>query len=482
MTFIIIFISIFAAMKRQFLYLFFLLCSCLPSLAVTQQEAKAYISNGQYAQAVAAYRVLMQQPLLAKNPECNKLFGQALCMTGAYAESVSYLEMAAQKKKTGAWWYLGISRQHLYDFEGAIDALEKYKSSLPKNSAWIERTDSVLAECQIGLKGVSHVQDVVIIDSMMVNKEIFFSHYKLGNESGRVLRPSQCGEPFVSRADSVDASIFENQAADYRLMVCKSQGEYRLYESHLFGGEWSELQMITSIEKEGSRICYPFLRSDSETLFFASDETPGFGGLDIYKTHYNSENESYYSPERMPMPFNSPYDDYMMAVDESYLVGWFATNRNADEGQVCIYLFQIEESPRYLEGQQPGRAQISAIADTWRKKEGYEALVEEIMNAPQFVEEKEEIRIPISDAIVYASADQFRNPKAREMYESSLRLESDLLDVQGELDSMRQEYHVANAKRKQELRKLILASEQKEQQLIDQLKACQKKYRNLELQ
>lgn len=469
-------------MKKYILILLCVVVSCLQSMAVTQQEARAYITNKQYPQAVQAYRTLMQQPKFAKDADCNKFFGQALCMTGAYEESIPYLEKGAKGNKIGAWWYLGISRQHLYDFEGAIEALEKYRGHMSKGSVWLPRIDSIEAECQIGLKGVSHVQDVVIIDSIIVAKEAFFGHYKLGSESGRILDARTCGEMFSNLANGAESSLFENQASDYRLLATRTEEGYRLYESHLFAGEWAEPQVISSIDMGANQICYPFLRSDSETLFFACDSTPGYGMLDIYKTHYSTENESYYRPERMPMPFNSPYDDYMMAIDETHQVGWWATNRNTTEGMVCIYLFLIDDSPSYLEGRNPDRARITSIAETWRNKNGYEQLIEEIAEAPQFVVEVDEIRIPINDRAVYTSVDQFRNPKAKEIYELSQRVESELLTVQGELDSMRQEYHSANYKRREDLKKVILQMEKKEQQLTDQLKAAQKKYRNLELQ
>ena len=93
---------------------------CLSSSAVTLQEAKAYVVNGQYPQAVTAFRSLMSLPKYQKNAECNKLFGQSLCMTGAYSEAVPYLEFASQKAQKGAWWYLGICHQHLYDSYGSI--------------------------------------------------------------------------------------------------------------------------------------------------------------------------------------------------------------------------------------------------------------------------------------------------------------------------------------------------------------------------
>ena len=422
----------------------------------------------------------MAQPKYKPNADISKLYGQALCMTGAYQESIEPLQYAAQHSKTGAWWYLGISRQHLYDFDGAIVALEKYRSLMKNGSPWIARTDSIITECQIGLKGVSHVQNVEVIDSLIVPRTLFFSHYMLGAESGRLLDPVRCGGRFAALADSADAVVFENQAADYRLLTSRHKGKYGLYESHLFADQWEEPRLIASIEAGTRRLCFPFLRSDSETLYFACDSTPGFGGMDIYKTHYSTDTESYYKPERLGMPFNSPYDDYMMAIDETHQVGWWATNRNTTADQVCIYLFRLEDSPSYLEGRQPNRARVASISATWRNKKGYGALLEEIRSAPQEVVEQEVVRIPINDALVYSSVDQFRSAKAREAYELSLQVEESLLSVQGELDSMRQEYHSASAKRRQELRKVILQAEQKELQLIDQLHSVQKKYRTLE--
>ena len=453
----------------------------LSASAVTLQEAKAYVANNQFPQAVTALRNLMAQPKYKTNPECCLLYGQSLCMTAAYAEAVPQLEYAAQKNKQAAWWYLGLSRQHLYDFEGAIVALEKYRQHVAKNELWASRTDSVLAECQLGLKAVSHVQDVEIIDSMIVSKATFTSHYLLGAESGRMLQADKCGAKFATLVDSAEAVVFENQAADYRLLAGRTESGYALYESHLFANDWDEPRLIASIDAGTRRLCYPFLRSDSETLYFACDSTPGLGGMDIYKTHYSTDTESFYTPERLGMPFNSPYDDYMMAIDETHQVGWWATNRNTAGDQVCIYLFKLTDTPRYLEGRQPDRARIANIADSWRNAQGYESLIEEIHNAPQFVEIQEVIRIPINDAVVYTSVDQFRSAKAREMYELSLRIEESLLTTQGELDSMRQEYHGATAKRRQEMKQAILKAEQKELQLIDQLKSAQKKYRSLEL-
>ena len=102
---------------RYILTLFLLILTLNSAHAVTIQEARSYVTRQDYQKAVVAYRTLLQQqPSLAKNPDFNKFYGQSLCMTGAYRESVPYLEFGAKHGKSGAWWYLGISRQHLYEF------------------------------------------------------------------------------------------------------------------------------------------------------------------------------------------------------------------------------------------------------------------------------------------------------------------------------------------------------------------------------
>lgn len=457
----------FCTMKLRIFIVVCLLCCTSLLEAVTLNEARNLINNKDYPAAVAAFRQLMEQPAMARNAEVNKFYGQALCMTGAYAESVPFLEAGAKGNKTGAWWYLGISYQHLYNFDGAIEALEKYKTAVGPTSAWIPRTDSIIAECQVGQKALRRTHDVVIIDSMVVKRAAFWSRYMLGAESGRLLTNG----------------TYENQASDYHLWAdVDSEGVYHLYEQHRFGETWEEPQVIASIDAEGATLCYPFMRSDGETLYFGSNITPGMGGFDIYKTHYNADSESYYTPERLGMPFNSPFDDYMLAIDETHQVGWWATNRSSAPDEVCIYLFLATDDHVYLEEPNVARARVDRIADSWRNKAGYQQLVEEILTAPQAEVVEETITIAIADNRVYHSTAEFRNPKALEAYQQSIKLEEELTDLQNTLEQQRAEWHNANANQRQQLRTTILNLEKREEQLSKQLKAAQKRYRNLEIE
>lgn len=53
-------------------------------------------------------------------------------MTGSYEESLPYLTLGNKGGFYGALWYLGISKQHLYDFEGAIEDLNNTRNAARK--------------------------------------------------------------------------------------------------------------------------------------------------------------------------------------------------------------------------------------------------------------------------------------------------------------------------------------------------------------
>ena len=394
----------------------------------------------------------------------NKAEGKRLCQLGRYKEAKPFLEKAIkQNPSSGALWYLAIVKQHLYDFDGAVEALERYMPVL-SSSEWLNRADSLMTVLQIGQRAYDHCQDVVIIDSLRASKENFFTYYRLGAESGRIQRDEE-GNPF-----------FENLAADYQIFSTGSGLEDR----HSFQGQWDERHPVNGVGSGRFSIIHPFLRSDGVTLYFASDSIPGMGGYDIYRTTFSPDVNAYYDPERLGMPFNSPYDDYMMAIDETHGVGWWATNRNAPADSVTIYIFLFDEDPVYLDNPTPSRARIDNIAKTWREEEGYASLIAEINEAPQVIVEDNRLHIIINDNKVYTSEDQFRNPDARKTYQQSVALEKEIQEREASLASMRTEYAKASEARRKALSQRILRLEDSLITLYRQQREAVLRYRRLE--
>ena len=386
----------------------------------------------------------------------NKAEGKRLCQLGRYSEAKPFLEKAIrQNPRSGALWYMAIVKQHLYDFDGAVESLEAYLPAL-SSAEWLNRADSLMTVLQIG-------QDVVIIDSLQASKDDFFTYYRLGAESGRI--QSEQGEPY-----------FESLAADYQLFSTGSGLEDR----HRFQGQWDERHSVNGIGSNRFRIIDPFLRTDGETLYFACDSTPGMGGFDIYRTTFNPDMNAYYEPERLGMPFNSPYDDYMMAIDETHQVGWWATNRNAPADSVTIYLFLLDDDSVYLDEPTASRARIDNIAETWREEGGYASLIAELMEAPQEVVEEKKLHIIINDDKIYTSEEQFRNSDARRAYQRSVAVEHEIAEQEAALVALRSEYARASAASRKALAPKIERAEESLFALYGRLREAVLRYRRLE--
>lgn len=393
----------------------------------------------------------------------NKAEGKRLCQLGRYSEAKPFLEKAIrQNPRSGALWYMAIVKQHLYDFDGAVESLEAYLPAL-SSAEWLNRADSLMTVLQIGQRAFDHCQDVVIIDSLQASKDDFFTYYRLGAESGRI--QSEQGEPY-----------FESLAADYQLFSTGSGLEDR----HRFQGQWDERHSVNGIGSNRFRIIDPFLRTDGETLYFACDSTPGMGGFDIYRTTFNPDMNAYYEPERLGMPFNSPYDDYMMAIDETHQVGWWATNRNAPADSVTIYLFLLDDDPVYLDEPTASRARIDNIAETWREEGGYASLIAELMEAPQEVVEEKKLHIIINDDKIYTSEEQFRNSDARRAYQRSVAVEHEIAEQEAALVALRSEYARASAASRKALAPKIERAEESLFALYGRLREAVLRYRRLE--
>lgn len=452
-------------MKKNIVFLFLIclqLSFCALS-AITKKEAQSLVDNRRYAEAVVALKSLMSQSAYAKDADCNKWLGKSLSELGRYSEALPYLEYAVkQNRRSGAQWYLAIVQQHLYNFDEALEAVEAYRPVL-SSDFWLSRADSLETEIRQGMRAMDHVEDVVVIDSLLVPRETFFSYYRLGAESGRVLKGS-------------DGLFFENQAGDYRIFAINDE----LFQSHQIQGEWEEKDLLPGLGSEDFQVIDPFLRSDGETLYFASDSIPGLGGLDIYKTKYNADEGVFYQPERLGMPFNSPFDDYMFAIDETHQIGWWATERKQHADSVVIYLFQLDDDPEYLDEPTVSRARIDNIAETWRQEGGYADLVASIMNAEQQVVIQEQIRIVIGDNRVYTKEEQFRSQQALAAYRQSVGLQKQRDDIVAQLSSLRQEYVQAGNGGRMRLKPQILSLEEQLLQLEEQVRTQIKLYRSLE--
>lgn len=114
-------------------------------------------------------------------------------------------------------------------------------------------------------------------------------------------------------------------------------------------GSWDEgnIQEVTlrGLSDQGE-VGYPFLMPDGVTLYFSYRGPETLGGWDIYLSRYVARDHSLLVPQQLPIPINSPYDDYGYVQDEKSGSALFLSNRFCSKDSIWLVAIQ----PRIVKG------------------------------------------------------------------------------------------------------------------------------------
>jgi hypothetical protein len=225
---------------------------------------------------------------------------------------------------------------------------------------------------------------------------------------------------------------------------------------------------------------------DGITMYFASKGYGSIGGYDLFVTRYNLNTNTFLAPEQLGMPFNSLANDYMMIIDESKELGWFATDRNQPEDKVCVYLFILAESKKIVNIEDPEllriRALLSFVSSTWKEGADYSDLIKlahKSDNKKDNQREKEFTFI-VNDNMVYQTLDEIKNDGTKVLYSEYLKMIKQVDVLQKKLDDLRDAYTKGNSSKKEQLAKVIPGAEKELYHLMEATRVQEKKARNVE--
>ena len=308
----------------------------------------------------------------------------------------------------------------------------------------------------------------------MVDKKTFLNRIKLSEESGTL---HTCAELF-HQTDSDQCTAYVSELGNKTYFAQRDESKkLRLYTSDLVGGEWSQTRKISELEGDEAQN-YPFMMSDGVTLYYAAKGSESIGGYDIFVTRYDMDENKFLYPENLGMPYNSPANDYMLAIDEFNGLGWFASDRNQPEGKVCIYVFipndirKVYDTNIYPPEDLAPLALLTRIADTWGDqgavKEARQRL-QAVLTAPKEVAKKKDFEFVIDDQTVYYKMADFRSPQAKKTFQKYRQLENSYAQQSNKLDDLRKRYASAPQAERGKMAPGMLDLEKRIEQLADEI-------------
>lgn len=338
------------------------------------------------------------------------------------------------------------------------------------------------AEMQKYNNMIGSTAKIMFVDSVVVDKKDFIKYIPNIPELGKYTTT----DIFLKRNTGNDNPAYINEMENICYFVAGDtiKGN-RIYSTSKIGGQWEEPRALDELEKGFTDPNYPFLMSDGITLFFAAKGENSIGGYDIFMTRMDNANERFYKPENYGLPFNSPYNDYLLIYDDLDSLGWLVSDRFLPSDKVCIYTF-VPTNPRLgfdsdniTQDELKNYAALNSISSTWKfgDREKANERLKRISKTKTTKSHIENDNIIIDDNLTYRSPQDFKSSKALEFYILRKRLKLEYQTLSERLQQTRAVYKKENNENRTRLAQEILETENKLRNINEQITNTEKEIR-----
>ena len=370
-----------------------------------------------------------------------------------------------------------LSAYHAYQFEQATTALEKYFTALQRKRLAVPDSAKVLeaqiarAERMYASADALHVVDSALVRISQLSELLpqggghFYSEHQLpdglSSVATRYLHQS------VDSASSCEFPLFAFVDALARNSIVPAGGSLTWLAKA--GSAWERQEIEMKSLEGASRYLCPFLLEDGMTLFFSTKTSSGLGGYDLYMTRLTEQGNSFFEPTLLGMPYNSPFNDYLLAYHEAE--GW----------GILIHVYRFTGRPAFLSGSKGGETSELAPDEAYRRAtlSGVLYTDGEVLPRPtKGSRAKEELFFHLQGSTIYRYWSDFKTEAGRQAFESAETLRRDLHEQRARLERLRSSWGQARPEARPILRSEIQLLEatltQKEAQLQSQLNAVRR--------
>jgi len=447
-------------MKYKLILLFLIFNTLLFSQTVT--EGDTYFNNKQFGKARSVY-----EELLKKRPKdglFNYRYARCCYELNDAEKAIPHFELAGKRYPLRNL-YLGELYYNSYRFEESATAYKEYMATLkPADTKLTEYTEKI-KKSENAARLMERVEDISIVDSVVVNKVEFLKYFKFNSELGSLNQETIK----LNGRKKADRIKYTTQRQDRVYFSDTIKGHLNLYTSYKLLDSWTKPVSISEIINSQANENYPFLLADGVTLYYASDNENSIGGYDLFITRYNPTTDSYLTPENIGMPFNSPFNDYMMVIDDQRKLGWFATDRYQPDDKVMIYTFipngvktiVRSEDKEYIRQAAALKTYHKVISSTTESNSAMETQLSKPVNQIEFI---------LNDTTVYTNITQFKSKEAAKLWTDLHDFSVELNNRVKELSDLRAKYaKTENDSERSVMAPKIMELEQKNTDMKNQL-------------
>lgn len=366
-----------------------------------------------------------------------------------------------------------------YDFDLAREKYAKYAQILKKTPDAFEEEllENYNRQLEIAENSLDNVQKIEIIDRIDVPAADFFKYIKLPASGGKLVSPELS---IIKNASNSSDFAFSTESGD--LMMWSEMGEdnreHIIQSEKLLDGTWEPAVKIAEILNDGGNARNPFLLNDGVTLYYSGDGEGSMGGFDLFVATKDPATGEFRQPVGVGFPFNSPYNEYLMAIDDDNGIGWWVTDRNQLDGQVSVYVFKTNEIRKnYVLDEEEdiiSLARVDDISITQDSSTDYARILKEIDNRSRQakVSDTADFIFPLPEGKIARRLSDFSSPSARRNMQQYLQAQSDYNASINKLSGLRKKYHNTEKKKGSStaLRNQILDLEVKVENQADMLK------------
>lgn len=408
-------------------------------------------------------------------------------MTIKYSNKIFTLSLAvaAGSSALSAADYLAEGHEAFlnYDFELASELYDKYAKILKTkpDEEGASLLEKFRRQLDIAENSLDNVQKIEVIDRIDVPANDFLSAISLPANAGRFMAKNKV--PLKERYNDSDY-VFTSGSGDVRMWTEPDENDVsHIYEStKLVDGSWEIPVSAGDILNDGGTVKNPFMLSDGTTVYFAGNGDSSMGGFDLFVASKDPVSGEYLQPTGVGYPFNSPANEYMLAIDEDNGIGWWVTDRNQIEDKVSVYVFYTNNVRKNYNSDEVddlvSLAKLDVITVAQNPEKDYDKIITEINERGKYgadqIEDSEVLfRLPGGRTI--RSLSDLLSTAAKRNLTQYLSAKAEYKSNQSHLTSLRKKYHAAKDRRgaSQALKNQILDLEKKIDWQRDKLKKMQ---------